>query len=34
MIVCNLRAPFLFRPWRYELQEAGIVEVVLSLNDD
>ena len=34
MIVCILRASSLFRPWRYELQEAGIIEAVLSFNDD
>ena len=34
MIVCISRAPFLFRPWRCKLQEAGIIEAVLSSNDD
>ena len=34
MIVCVSRAPFLFRAWRCELQEAGIIEVVLSFNND
>ena len=34
MIVCFSRAIFLFRLWRCELQKAGIIEVVLSFNDD
>ena len=35
MIIVRIsRAPFLFRPWMCELQEAGIIEVVLSFNDD
>ena len=34
MIVCISRASSLFRPWRKKLQETGIVDVILYLNDD
>ena len=34
MIVCISRASFLFRPWRKKFQEAGIVDVILSFNND
>ena len=34
MIVCISRASFLFRSWEWKLQEAGIVEVVLSFDND
>ena len=32
MIVCNSRASFLFRSWRRKLQEAGMVDIILSFN--
>ena len=34
MIVCISRASFLFRFWRRKLQEAGIVGVILSFDND
>ena len=34
MVVCFSRASFLFRSWRKKLQEAGIVNVILSFNTD
>ena len=34
MIVCISRASFLFRYWRRNFQEAGIVDVILSFNND
>ena len=34
MVVCISRATFLFRSWRKKLQEAGIVDVILSFNND
>ena len=32
--VCMSRASFLFRSWRRKLQEAGIVDISLSFNND
>ena len=34
MVVCNSQASFLFHSWRRKLQEAGIVDVILSFNND
>ena len=34
MIVDISRASFLFRSWRRKLQEAGIVDIILSFNND
>ena len=34
MVVCISRASFLFRSWRRKLQEAGIVDIILSFNND
>ena len=34
MVVCNSQASFLFRSWRRKLQEAGIVDIILSFNND
>ena len=34
MLVCISRASFLFRSWRRKLHEAGIVEIILSFNND
>ena len=33
MVVCISRASFLFRSWRRKLQEAGIVDIILSFNN-
>ena len=34
MVVCISRASFLFRSWRRKLQEAGIVDIILTFNND
>ena len=34
MVVYISRALFLFRSWRRKLQEAGIVDIILSINND
>ena len=34
MVVCVSLASFLFRSWRRKLQEAGIVYIIFSFNND
>ena len=34
LVVCISRASFLFRSWRMKLHEAGIVDIILSFNND
>ena len=34
MVVCISRASLLFRSWKMKLHEAGIVDIILSFNDE
>ena len=34
LVVCNSRASLLFRSWRMKLHEAGIIDSILSFNND